>query len=278
MSTRDRPRAFPRIAWPVALATAIPASLIAARTLIIPPVTVDKVATTERVARAERLPRAGSPTTGGWAALVLRTVLFGAILVVVDECAGLDILYRAFNIDILPKTKTQKLLREHRATWRAAKASGSPARIREAFFQLKRERFELAGTRFQEEAMKSPWDTRRPSELASPEDVRVFFILSGRGHKSSTTTTTIAKIYIAFNMDPGEPGARERIDRTTQWVLTRQVEAKLAGGRLEMPCKLERAYRDRSESQHELHLSRDGNGSQTLADAWNRRRTVYRMV
>lgn len=117
--------------------------------------------------------------------------------------------------------------------------------------------------------MKTPWDTGKSSELLDPRHVRVFFVLS------EGSTSVVAKIYIAFNTDPDEPRVQEKVDRTTMWILTRQVESRMAEGRLEMPCKLERAYRDRTEGEHLLKWDRNEDGSHTLADAWDHRRSIF---
>lgn len=207
--------------------------------------------------------------TSGISTTLINAALFGAVFVMLDECAGLDILYTTFGIDILPKTKLQKMLRTHRGMWREAKASGCSVKIRETFFLLKRERFDLTKVKYQEERMRTPWDTGRPCELLDPQDVRVFFILS-KGSNS-----VVGKVYIAFNTDLNEPGVREKVDRTTKWILTGQVEPRQATGGLEMPYRLERAYRDRSEGEHLVHWGWNGDGSHTLADAWDCRRTIF---
>lgn len=251
-----------RIVWPVALAMVLPASFVASR---IREVTFDKFPDSI----PSTIPMVKTSHKSGFGALCLRVIALGSIFIMVDECAGFDVLYRAFGIDLLPKTQLQKLLRNHRDVWGKAKASGSPSRLRETFFQLKRERFEIMGLKYQEEPMKTPWDTGRPSELLDPVEVRVFFILY------TGSRNMVSKIYLAFNVDLCQSGIRERVERTTKWILTRQVESKLVGGTLEMPCKLERAYRDRSEGEHLLQWARNEDGSHTLADAWDQKRTYY---
>ena len=190
-----------------------------------------------------------------------------------DECTGLDILYNAFGVDILPKRKLQKKYREHRAMWREAKASGDPSRVRDTFFRIKRERFGLMDMKFQEEPMKTACDMGLGSRtgMIDAADVRVFFILS-EGSRS-----IVSKIYIAFNVENNiwDPEMQEKMDKTTKWVLNRQVGPKMAERLLEMPCKLESAFRDGSGGEHLLQWSRNGDGSATLSDAWDCRRTIY---
>lgn len=82
---------------------------------------------------------------------LVKAVLFGAIFTVLDEGAELDIIYRAFGIDVLPKTAVRKKHRQLRGIWREAKASGDPGRIRDAFFQLKRAEFERMAIKYFEE-------------------------------------------------------------------------------------------------------------------------------
>lgn len=260
---RAPPSFLAHIIWAVSTAIALPAMMAATR---IRQITFDQVPQAPRVVTAGG-GRAGR--SSGIAPFLFRTFVLGVIFVMADERAGLDILYRAFGLDILPKTPAQLALRKHRALWREAKASGDETRIQETFFRLKREKFGLMGVKYQEEAVKTPWDTGKASELLDPRDVRVFFVLS------EGSTSVVAKIYIAFNADPDEPGVREKVDRTTKWILTRQVESRMAEGRLEMPCKLERAYRDRTEGEHTLQWSRNEDGSHTLADAWDQRRTIF---
>lgn len=267
-------RALERIAWPIAFVTALPAAMVAAR-ILLPEGPADVLASRTRHVAIEKVRAVAAPRKagggGGLSSYLRNAALLGAVFVMLDEYAGLDILYTAFGVDILPKTELQKGLRRHRGMWREAKASGSPATVRETFFRLRRERFGLMGVKYQEEAMKTPWDTGTAnSELLDPRDVRVFFVLS------EGSASLVGKIHIAFNADPaGEPGVREKVDRTTKWILTRQVESRLAEGRLEMPCRLERVYRDRSESEHMVQWGRNEDGSPTLADAWDRRRTVF---
>lgn len=269
------PKALVRIAWPVAFVVALPTAMLAAR-ILRPEGSAEVLAARTRQVAMEKVRTLGTTRKAGGGLLryLGNAVLFGAVFVMLDEYAGLDILHTAFGVDILPKTELQKGLRRHRSAWREAKASGSPERVRETFFRLRRERFGLMGVRYQEEAMRPPWDTggRGGNEqLLDPRDVRVFFVLA------EGSASVVAKIYIAFNADhpAGEPGMRERVDRTTKWILTRQVESRLAEGRLEMPCKLERVYRDRSESEHLLQWGRNEDGSHTLADAWDCRRTIF---
>ncbi|KAG6363914.1 hypothetical protein INS49_009017 [Diaporthe citri] len=266
------PKALERIAWPIAFVAGLPAAMVAAR-ILLPEGPVEVLASRTRDAAIEKVRAVGKPRKAGGSGLssyLWNALLLGAAFVMIDEYAGLDILHTALGADILPKTELQRGLRRHRAAWREAKASGDPATVRETFFRLKRERFGLMGVRYQEEAMRTPWDTgERSSEMLDPRDVRVFFLLA------EGSTRVAAKIYIAFNADPGEPGVREKVDRTTRWILTRQVESRLAEARLEMPCRLERAYRDRGEGEHLVQWGRNEDGSHTLADAWDRRRTVF---
>lgn len=279
MSSSHWPRALERIAWPIAFVVALPTAMVAAR-ILRPEGAAEVAAGTRHVAieNARKVTTARGPAGGGGggggsiSSYLFDAALFGAVFVMLDEYAGLDILYRALGADILPKTRLQRMLRGHRAMLREARASGSPSRLREAFFRTKRERFGLAGVKFQEEPMKAPWDMgRQPGgeQLLDPQDVRVFFILS------KGSSSVVGKIYIAFNVDPSEPGVGDRVERTTKWILTRQVESRLARGELEMPCRLQRAYRDRAEGEHLVQWGRNEDGSHTLADAWDCRRTVF---
>lgn len=275
MSSTHWTKVLDRLAWPIAFVVTLPTAMLAAR-ILRPEGAAEAAAGTSHMAieKVRKVTTArGGGSSGSISSYLFDAALFGAVFVMLDEYAGLDILYRALGADILPKTRLQRMLRGHRAMLREARASGSPSRLREAFFRTKRERFGLAGVRFQEEAMKAPWDMgRQPGggeQLLDSQDVRVFFIFSGG------SSSVVGKIYIAFNADPGEPGVSERVERTTRWILTRQVESRLAGGQLEMPCKLQRAYRDRSEGEHLVQWGRNEDGSHTLADAWDCRRTVF---
>ncbi|KAL1846411.1 hypothetical protein Daus18300_014254 [Diaporthe australafricana] len=205
--------------------------------------------------------------SSGIMTFLVKAVVFGAMFTMLDEGPELDIMYRAFGIDVLLKTTRQKEHRKLRRIWREAKASGNAGMIRDAFFQMKRAGFERMAIKYFEEPMKNPWDMGRPNGLLDPKDVRVFFILT------AGSTRVVGKIHIAFNVDRWELGVQEKIDKTTKWILTTQVQMKQEGGILESPCKLERAYRDQSQDEHEL--SRDGRGSRFMADAWDRRRTIH---
>lgn len=74
--------------------------------------------------------------------------------------------------------------------------------------------------------MKTPWDMGRPDGLLDPNDVRVFFILTGGSSRA------VGTIHIALNVDRGWPGMQEKVDKTTKWILTTQVQMKREGGRL----------------------------------------------
>lgn len=267
MSSRHRspPSLLAHLVWATSWAVALPAALAATR---IRQITFDQAPQPSRVVTAGG-GRAARPE--GIAPFLFRTFVLGAIFVVAGERAGLDILYTAFGLDILPKTPKQLALRRHRVLWREAKASGDTARIRETFFLLRRERFDMAGVKYEEEPMKAPWDTGEPAELLDPQDVRVFFVLS------EVSTSVVAKIYIAFNADPDEPGVREVVDWATERILKRQVESKAVEHCLEMPCKLQRVYRERSEREHLLQWSRNEDGSSDLMAAWDRRRPRFRV-
>lgn len=268
MSSLHRPPSIiAHVVWAVAFAVGFPASLAATR---IRQITFDQGPQAAQapgilVTRTGR----GSPGAGGGIApFLFRTFALGAFFVVPDERIGFDILYRAFGLDVLPKTPEQLALRKHRETWREAKASGDADRIRQTFFRLRRERFDMMGVRYEEEPMKEA-----PAAEAGgldPRDVRVFFI------PSKGSNSVVGKVYIAFNADPDEePGVRERVEWATRWILARQVEAKVVEHCLEMPCILKRIYRDRSEGEHLLQWSRNEDGSSTLADAWDRRRPRF---
>lgn len=205
-----------------------------------------------------------------------RTVLLCcSALVLLDEFAGWDLLYRAFGVDILPKSPLQKRLRKDRCRWR----DGHPARVRDAFFALERERLDAIGAKYEEgEPIGTPLSdvegrtTTPDTGLLDAADVRVFFIFE---------EGVTSKICMAFNVDSCVPDVLEKVDRTTRWILTRQAEPRLAEGRLEMPCKVERVYRDRPEGNYLLQRSRnedDGwaleDGGSTLGDAWDRRGEV----
>lgn len=205
-------------------------------------------------ARNSRLVKARTAAAGG--SPFIDAALFCSALVLLDQFAGWDILYRAFGVDILPKSPLEKRLREERCRWRR----GHPARVREAFFQLERERLDAAGVRYMEEPVEA---TTIGTGLVDPADVRVFYVY-GKGDVA-------VKICVALNVDSYEPDVMERADRTTRWILTELVESKLAEGKVDMPCKIERVYRDRSDGEHLLQVSQSDAGSSTLADAWDRR-------
>lgn len=183
-------------------------------------------------------------------------LLCAPVFIMLDGIAGWDILYRAFGIDVFPRSPLEKRLREERRRWRDAQ----PARVREAFFQLERDRLDAAGVRYVEEPIEAP---TIGSGLVHPADVRVFYIL-GEGNVAT-------KIRVAFNVDYCEPEVPEMADRTTRWILTELVESKLAEGKVDMPCKIERVYRDRSDGEHLLQIPQSEAGSLTLANAWDRR-------
>lgn len=73
-------------------------------------------------------------TTGtpGLAGFLFKAVWWGALFVMVDECAGFDFLHTVLGIDVLPKSPLQKRLREQRAARRrtararARASSGDP--------------------------------------------------------------------------------------------------------------------------------------------------------
>lgn len=268
MSSLHRPPSIiAHVVWAVAFAVGFPASLAATR---IRQITFDQAS---QAAQAPgiltRVPRTGRGSGGGIAPFLLRTFALGAFFVVLDERIGSDILYRAFGLDVLPKTPEQLALRKHRETWREAKASGDADRIRETFFRLIRERFEMRGVRYEEEPIKAA----PPAEaggLLDSRDVRVFFI------PSQGSASVVGKVCIAFNAVPDEePGVREKVEWATRWILDRQVEAKIVEHCLEMPCRLQRTYRDRSEGEHLLQWSRNEDGSSTLAEAWDRSRPHF---
>lgn len=298
MPSQHRPPSIAKhIIWAVSFAFAFPASLAATR---IREITFDDVpeAPHEALARVlipekQQQPSSSSSSpsrrrAGGGGGtllpLLLRAVVLGAIFVVADERGGTDILYRMFGLDVLPKTAAQVALRRQRALWREVRASGDAGRVREVFFQLRRERYGLAGLEYEEEAMRTPppppegrGAETETGELLDPQDVRVFYILSSK--KGEADNKAAARVCMAFNVDPDGDGdgdgVRDRVERTTRWILGGQVQARLAEGGLEMPCRLERVYRDgESERVHLLQPSSspggDGEeGSPTLADAWD---------
>lgn len=197
----------------------------------------------------------------------VEAALFCSGLVLLDQFAGWDILYGAFGVDILPKSPLEKRLREERCRWRRDR----PARVREAFFQLEREKLDALGVRYEEEPVGTPTplgeeETTPGAKLVDPADMRVF-VIYGEGNVA-------AKIYMAFNVDSCEPEVPEMVDRTTRWILSEQGESRLTEGGLDMPFKVERVYRDRAEGEHLLQLSRAEDGSSTLVDAWDRREKV----
>lgn len=270
MSSLHRPPSIiAHVVWAVAFAVGFPASLAATR---IRQITFDQAPQAAHapgilVTRTGR----GSPGAGGGgiAPFLFRTFVLGAFFVVLDERMGSDILYRAFGLDILPKTPEQLALRKHRETWREATASGDADRIRDTFFRLRRERFDMMGVRYEEEPMKEA----PPAEmggLMDQQDVRVFFI------PSKGSNSVVGKVCIIFNARPDEePRVREGVEWATRWILARQVEAKVVEHCLEMPCRLQRIYRDRSEGEYLLQWSRNEDGSSTLAEVWDRRRPRF---
>lgn len=266
-SLRRPPSIIAHVVWAVAFAVGFPASLAATR---IRQITFDQASqATQSPGVLTRVPRTGRGSGGGIAPFLFRTFVLGAFFVVLDERMGSDILYRAFGLDVLPKTPEQLALRKHRETWREATASGDADRIRETFFRLRRERFDMMGVRYKEEPMKEapPAEMRG---LMDPRDVRVFFI------PSKGSNSVVGKVYIMFNARPDvEPGVREGVEWATRWILARQVEAKVVEHCLEMPCRLQRIYRDRSEGEYLLQWSRNEDGSSTLADVWDRRRPRF---
>lgn len=221
---------------------------------------LDKIRADKAAQDAARLAARRSPLVKATAAAgglgLMDAALFCSAFVLLDQFAGWDILYRAFGVDILPKSPLEKRLREERCRWRRDR----PARVREAFFQLERERLDAAGLRYMEEPVE---ETTIGTGLVDPADVRTFFIL-GEGDVAT-------KIRVALNVDSYEPDVMEMADRTTRWILTELVESKLAEGKVDMPCRIERVYRDRSGGEHLLQLSQGEAGSSTLADAWDRR-------
>lgn len=72
---------------------------------------------------------------------------------------------------------------------------------------------------------------------------------------------------MVFNVDSCEAGVMELVGRTTRWILTEKVDLRLAEGKLEMPCKMESMYWDRSEGEQLLRCSRNEDGSR-LARRW----------
>lgn len=137
---RSPPSFLAHIVWAVSWAVALPAALAATR---IRQITFDQVPQAPQAPQAPRVLTAGGITAGrssGIAPFLFRTFVLGAIFIVADERAGLD---------ILPKTPAQLALRKHRALWREAKAFGDETRIQETFFRLKRERFGLMGVKYQ---------------------------------------------------------------------------------------------------------------------------------
>lgn len=207
-------------------------------------------------ARRSPLVRSATAAAASGGSPFIDAALFCSALVLLDQFAGWDILYRAFGVDILPKSPLEKRLREERCRWRR----GHPARVREAFFQLERERLDALGVRYVEEHVEA---TMTGTGLVDPGDVLVFYIYQ--------EGDVAVKICVALNVDSYEPDVMERADRTTRWILTELVESKLAEGKVDMPCKIERVYRDRSDGEHLLQLSESEAGSLTLADAWDRR-------
>lgn len=268
------PGLLANIAWATAAVLTIPAITAATRIkqITFEPVPTPAPAPAPRV----RPVRAAGGGGGGWLPdFIFNAALFGFMFVVVDEYAGVDLLYRGFGLDILPKSQTQKTLRAHRGLWREVLASGDQDRVRDTFFRLRRERLSLAGVRYQEEPMRPPWDTGdrgpRSAVLLDPRDVRVFFILAeGVGADCKVAS----RICIAINADRDGPGVREKAERTTKWVLTRQAEPRLKAGMLKMPCRLETVYRAGHGGEHLLQHARGKDGSSTLADAWDCRRAV----
>lgn len=270
MSSLHRPPSIlAHVIWAVTFAVAFPASLAATR---IRQITFDQAphqAAVQAPGILTRVPRTGRGSGGGEIApFLFRTVVLGAFFVVLDERVGSDILYRAFGLDILPKTPEQLALRGHREAWRAAKASGDADRIRGTFFRLRLERLDMRGVKYEEEPMKEA--PAAEAGLMDPRDVRVFYI------PSKGSNSVVGKVYIAFNADPDdEPGVREKVEWATRWILDRQVEVKIVEHCLEMPCRLQRRYRNRTEREHLLQWSRKEDGSSNLAEVWDRRRPRF---
>lgn len=268
MSPRHGPPGIlANLIWAISAAVTIPASLAALR---IRDVTFDPSPQRPPSTIAPRALRRTGVRTGGIFPFLFQTFFFGFLFVVVDEHAGWDILYRAFGLDILPKTPGQLELRRQRGEWRAAKRSGDAARIRETFFRLRRERLDMRGVKYDEEPMEATPEEGKAGRLLDPADVRVFFI------PSKTSAGVVSKVYMAFNADPDEdPEVREKVERATDWILKRQVEVKADEDCLEMPCRLLRVYQERFEGEHLLKWSRNEDGSSTLAEAWERTRPRF---
>lgn len=96
------PGLLANIAWATAAVLTIPAITAATR---IKQITFEPAPTPRpRPARA-----AGGGGGGGWLPdFIFNAALFGFMFVLVDEYAGVDLLYRTFGLDILPKSQTQK--------------------------------------------------------------------------------------------------------------------------------------------------------------------------